>query len=93
MKLKIGKVGTMIPLVKVSCRSCIRLCHHLCDTWHIPETSLKSLKNNDRFTPPLPFLDYILGTSGLENVDRVSIDFADRKLRLVVSDDAPPNPD
>lgn len=35
----------------------------------------------------------LLGMSGLESFDRVSIDFASRKLRLVVSNDAPPDPD
>ncbi|MES2904349.1 MAG: aspartyl protease family protein [Pseudomonadota bacterium] len=35
----------------------------------------------------------LLGMSGLESFDRVSIDFANRKLRLVVSNDAPPIPD
>lgn len=34
----------------------------------------------------------LLGMSGLESFDRVSIDFASRKLRLVVSQDAPPFP-
>ena len=33
----------------------------------------------------------LLGMSGLESFDRVSIDFANRKLRLVVSNDAPPD--
>lgn len=35
----------------------------------------------------------LLGMSGLESFDRVSIDFASRKLRLVVSHYKPPDPD